>query len=443
MNPIRPSSHAVQPLLTNHGEVAPNLPPIHAAVLSGDSARVAQLRNEGARISELDHEKRSPLDVLDAMRDIDERSRSGMRMALLQSLNPTAPIGYMKPEALHGTPWGLEILQSGSLKGGVNDPKGGRESLERMVFFSDRTPESEKDNTTRLNLRVKPRLYANGKGVNVSNASSRAQQHRLSQVITHAADNGKKLQTMPGSVTIEVSDLKQAAREGGAWLQRFLHDKYILKGAGQSFTKASLGQNSSSLKLPASVTLKEGDKTKVLDDKELHEFFHQAARTLQSELEGGKAPFLSLLNSGVVVPMVFGFEKVKNLSAHEISTSIPGKNNRFMYKANEHRLAGGSDGGKIKELEIRSLGDLATLYLGCELKNIKLPEDLLIRLKTSKKEKAEYLSASAIDKFRTNIFERASEVSNGAPLNTQSLEALQELNAELRASDLRSFLREA
>lgn len=60
MNPIRPSSHSVQPLLTNHGEVAPNLPPIHAAVLSGDSARVAQLRNEGARISELDHEKGHP-----------------------------------------------------------------------------------------------------------------------------------------------------------------------------------------------------------------------------------------------------------------------------------------------------------------------------------------------------------------------------------------------
>ncbi|KPC25864.1 Uncharacterized protein ABJ99_3262 [Pseudomonas syringae pv. cilantro] len=443
MNPIRPLSHSIQPLLVGEGEAASNLPAMHAAVLSGDSARVTQLRNEGVRINELDNEKRSPLDVLDTMRDIDEQSRSGMRMALLQSLSPTAPIGYMKPEALHGTPWGLEILQSGSLKGGVNDPKGGRESLERMVFFSDRTPESDKDETTRLNLRVKPRLYANGKGVNVSNASSRAQQHRLSQVITHAASNGKPLPTLPGTVTIEVSDLKQAAREGGAWLQRFLHDKYILKGAGQAFTKAPLGQGSSALKLPASITLRQGDSTKVLVDSELQDFFHQAAHTLQSELESGKAPYLSLLNRGTVVPLVFGFEKVKGLSAHEISTSIPGKNNRFMYKANEHRLAGGPDGGKIKEVEVRTLGDLVTLHLGCELKNIKLPEDLLVRLKTSKKEKAEYLDASAIARFRTNLLERVSEMSSGAPLNTLSLETLQEINAELRASDPRTFLRES
>ncbi|MDU8498150.1 hypothetical protein RYB01_03015 [Pseudomonas syringae] len=55
--------------------------------------------------------------------------------------------------------------------------------------------------------------------------------------------------------------------------------------------------------------------------------------------------FNSLLNRGTVVPLVFGFEKVRGLSAHEISTSIPGKNNRFMYKANEHRLAGEADGG--------------------------------------------------------------------------------------------------
>ncbi|UZS73906.1 hypothetical protein [Pseudomonas syringae] len=41
--------------------------------------------------------------------------------------------------------------------------------------------------------------------------------------------------------------------------------------------------------------------------------------------------FNSLLSRGTVVPLVFGFEKVKGLSAHEISTSIPGKNNRFMY----------------------------------------------------------------------------------------------------------------
>ncbi len=97
----------------------------------------------------------------------------------------------------------------------------------------------------------------------------------------------------------------------------------------------------------------------------------------------------------------------------------------------------------IEEVEIRSLGDLVTLSLGCELKNIKLPEDLLVRLKTSKKEKAECLEASAVDRFRNNLLERVSEMSNGAPLNTLSLEALQDINAELRVRYLRTFLRQS
>ncbi|WP_257605777.1 hypothetical protein [Pseudomonas amygdali] len=97
----------------------------------------------------------------------------------------------------------------------------------------------------------------------------------------------------------------------------------------------------------------------------------------------------------------------------------------------------------IKEVEIRSLGDLVTLSLGCELKNIKLSEDLLVRLNTSKKEKAEYLDASAVDGFRNNLLEQVSEMFNGAPLNTLSLEALQDINAELRVRDLRTFLRQS
>lgn len=98
--------------------------PIHAAVARRDSKQVLQARIEGMRADVLDSERRSPIDVLESMRDLDKRSLSRMRIALLQSLNPTAPLGYIKPEALHGSPWGLEILTSGSLKGGVNDAKG-------------------------------------------------------------------------------------------------------------------------------------------------------------------------------------------------------------------------------------------------------------------------------------------------------------------------------
>lgn len=188
-----------------------------------------------ARANKLDAQGHSPLDVLDTMRDIDERSRSSLRMALLQSLNPTAPLGYTKPEALHGTPWGLEILQSGALRGGVNDAKGGTQSLEGKVFFSDRTRESASAETTRADLRSKPRVYAKGEGMHPSNAYSRAQQHRMAQVILHALDNGRSLSTNELAPSIEVSSPETLHIEGAAWLQRLLHGGYINKLGGLPF----------------------------------------------------------------------------------------------------------------------------------------------------------------------------------------------------------------
>ena len=116
MNPIRNSPSFIPPAHSPATQAPSPGTALHAAVVSRDSKAVAQLRNEGARANKLDAQGHSPLDVLDTMRDIDERSRSSLRMALLQSLNPTAQLGYTKPEALHGTPWGLEILQSGALR---------------------------------------------------------------------------------------------------------------------------------------------------------------------------------------------------------------------------------------------------------------------------------------------------------------------------------------
>lgn len=113
MTPIRPSSPFIPPSPSPTTETPEATASFHTAVADRNADALARLRKQGQRADTLNAEGHSPLDVLDRMRDIDERSRSGLRMALLQSLNPTAPLAYAKPEALHGTPWGLEILQSG------------------------------------------------------------------------------------------------------------------------------------------------------------------------------------------------------------------------------------------------------------------------------------------------------------------------------------------
>jgi len=104
MTPIRSSQSSVPPIPSPGIETSSTS--LHAAVVKRDSEAVARLRNEGLRANTLNVEGRSPLDALENMRDIDERSRSSLHMALLQSLNPTAPLGYTKPEALHGTALG-------------------------------------------------------------------------------------------------------------------------------------------------------------------------------------------------------------------------------------------------------------------------------------------------------------------------------------------------
>lgn len=439
MNPIRPNlMPALLPLAPAEEVARPSLP-IHEAVARRDSQQVEQLRSKGLRANELDSDGRSPMDLLDTMRDIDERSRSGLRMALLQSLNPTAPVGYMKPEALHGTPWGLEILQAGALKGGVNDPKGGSQSLEGKVFFSDRTQEKNLDTTTRPNLRTKPRMYAAGNGTYTSNASSRAQQHRMTQFMLTALNRGKPLNTSLAAYTIGVDEPKDIRAQGAAWLQNFLHDRYILIGAGKALISASLDDGINSLKFPNAIHLKTGEHIKELKGAELYEFYHQAASDLQSELEDGKAPYLGMLNQGAIVPVVFGFEKVDKLSTHEIQGYQPGDVKKFAYQNGSHPLSGGTNGGKLKEIEVRSLEDFATLCLACAAKGITLPGDVLVRLKAKRNVKAEYLDVQKVESLRGRIAEHLAAQTNGESLAVQSMERLQGLNTGLRAADLSGF----
>lgn len=443
MTPIRTSSPFI-PAVTSHSpsanaETSEASPTLHAAVANRDAEALARLRKDGQRANTLNAEGHSPLDVLDKMRDIDERSRSGLRMALLQSLNPTAPLAYAKPEALHGTPWGLEILQSGALKGGVNDAKGGTQSLEGKVFFSDRTREGSTDTTTRPNLRSKARVYAAGKGLNTSNAHSRALQHRMAQVILHALNNGKALPSNAMAPTLDIADPEQLPGESAAWLQRFLHASYINRPVGRKFIGTSLDEHLGDLKMPGSIGLRSGGQVNELRGDDLNRFYHQAASELLRSLEDGKAPYLGVLNRGSIVPLVFGFEKINNLSTHAIQYSSDTKH--YSYQNKEHPLSGSPEnGGKLKELEVRSLDDFATLCLGCAIKGIELPADLIVRVKGQSGEKARYLDASHAALFRGKLAAEVAAQSGDKPLGTLDLHHLQRINSDIRAKDLSEWL---
>lgn len=428
------SSRYTQPA---HLSSQPAAEPFHDAVKRGDASQIKQLRQQGLLANQLDTQDRSPLDILDSMRNIDSRSRSSIRMALLESLNNTAPRGHMKPEAFHGTPWGLEVLVSGGLMGGANDKKGGSQSLEGQVFFSDRTRESDGDKTTRKGLRTKPRIYAKGAGMKPSNAFSRALQHGLTQVILKNLDSGQVLKPEMQPGKINVANLNHiTAQEAVTWLQQMLHDSHIMKGNHKTPGDLyALGKF-----LPTSVVLQQGEQQKVLKGDSLRRFYQDTVNTLQRDLENGKAPFLSLLNQGNVVPMVFGFEKINHLSSHSINNTLTRKTSHFSYQSQAHPLQGGPNGGKLKELEVRSLDDLATLCLGCAAKGTALPPGLVVRLKARKDVKAQYLDASKVTRFQTEILRQAQHLAGNQQLGGQPMERLQSINVKLRSNNLHSLV---
>ncbi|QUP68530.1 hypothetical protein PSYCIT7_007400 [Pseudomonas syringae Cit 7] len=90
----------------------------------------------------------------------------------------------------------------------------------------------------------------------------------------------------------------------------------------------------------------------------------------------------------------------------------------------------------MKEVEVRSLGDFATLCLGCAVKGFELPADIVVRVKGQKSEKAQYLDAQKIQAFRQNLAAQVAEQTRGKPLGALPLHQLQEINSRLRAGDL-------
>ncbi|QKJ88242.1 hypothetical protein PMPD1_3319 [Paramixta manurensis] len=388
----------------------------HQAVAQSDTETIQQLRQQGYRPVALDAQGDSPLDALEKRHDIDAATRVKLHQSLLASLNTTAPPGYTKPEAFHGSPWGFEILRSGILKGGVNDRKGGSQSLEGQVFFSDRTKQSPNDTETRPNLRSKPRVYAKGMGAKITTVETRSQIYQLAKAI-----NRTSLSSDAAALMVKTGDDLPEAVYQSLMLR--------LSANNLSLTKETLESVAAQL-IPTDI--KVIDNSLTLSTPQSTELIRTALQRIEQEMVNGKMPYLNLLNNGATVPLVFGFSKINNLKTHQISP-LTKHINRFSYQSEDHPLTGSANGGKLKEIEVRSLADLATLTLACQAQGITLPTDALIRINPTPREKKEhgskahYLDASAIERFRHALRDPERE-----DITSLSIDELQALNQRWR-----------
>ncbi|MEM6052466.1 hypothetical protein AAH450_18040 [Erwinia sp. P7711] len=417
--------------------------PLHQAVEQHDTTTITQLREEGHKTNQLNEANLSPVDLLSRRRSIDQTLREKMHGALLSSMNPTAPKGYTKPEALHGSPWGFEILASGELRGGVNDAKGGTQSLEGEVFFSDRSPEKLSERVTRNNFRSNPRIYSHGKGMHSSNPVARAFQHRMSQAIGHYLASGRPLPSSGNPLKLQANADQQVSEIAAHWLQNLLTS--VRNNGAKKFENVQAEESVALLKFPESITINFSDNhQQVFDGQALKPLLADAAKTLQQQLEGGKAPLLAMINNGEIVPMVFGFSKIEDLKTHAINGSLGGEAKHYRYQSESHPLAGSAKGGKLKEIELNTLKDLATLSLTCLAKGVKIPADTLIRINPNRRDKidsgmrAHYLDPQQLGRFQQQLASTLGE--KGVTLSQATLPELQQMNQEIRGKDLAAWV---
>jgi hypothetical protein len=429
----------------------------HQAVLSRDINRIRALISGGGRPVEVNEQRQSPMDLLDTMSDVEPATKREMRSALLASQNSTAPAGYVKPEAFHASPWGAEILETGALKGGVNDAKGGAQSLEGKVFFSDRTPENDGHARTRATLRSKARHYAEGTGLRSSTPANRALQYRAVLALDQAKANRTAWNITGAPLAMEMETVSSESLENK--LKSELQELCTNLGfADRDIAGLSLEELAGKVELPGRVTVTSpgGDQLADISGKELGDLYVKAGASLRADLENGKAPYLSLINDGKVVPMVFGFEKVSGLKTHTIVSKFTKANDKnYSYQDEAHPLSGSARGGKLKEIEIKSLQDLATLTVGLLAKGANLPDDVVIRVNPHSKRvkaqtgvRAEYLTTNQVKGFQANVAQHIAEMEGiqqeevSGHIAQAPIAALQNINGRVRSLDLAGLVPE-
>lgn len=207
--------------------------------------------------------------------------------------------------------------------------------------------------------------------------------------------------------------------------------------------------------LPSSVSVHGpgGELLKSHRGTELSALYARASQSLKTDLENGKAPFLNMINNGYGVPITLGFEKVSELKQHKISGSLGGPDKNFSYQDANHPLSGSDHGGKLKELEVKSLQDLSTLLVGSMAKSVHLPDDLVFRVNPNSKNqkiageaKARYLTSDQVQGFRENLIRKIADKDNiavekvPAHISQASIASLQRVVSTLRDMELEDLV---
>ncbi|WP_052118358.1 hypothetical protein [Erwinia oleae] len=116
----------------------------------------------------------------------------------------------------------------------------------------------------------------------------------------------------------------------------------------------------------------------------------------------------------------------------------------FSYQSENHPLSGSDKGGKLKEIELRSLQDFATLNLACLAKGVQIPSGTLIRLNPTPREKqdnnlkARYLNPQQSAGFQQKLAAMLKD--ENIEIQGASLTDLQRINQDLRGRDLAVLL---
>ncbi|WP_414439238.1 hypothetical protein [Burkholderia sp. 22PA0106] len=411
---------------------------LHDAVANQDISGVRTLIASGAKLNKLDGQRRTPLDVLDSL-GASRPVGSALRRELLRPRNPAAPDGHGKPEALHGSPWGFEILESKALAGGRHAPKGGHSSLEGMVFFSTRTPESPASQTVRADWRSGPRRYAKGSASSSNSPAQAGIRYQLASTVLERA--GSAASWKP------TADAQRYDADTPAELtERLSHElsaaMFLMAQRTPANHAEALTRSVEQLPLRGSVLMckRNGERVRIEGDA-LRTLYRDAAAGIKDQQERSDTmPYLCLMNRGQIVPVVFGFEKVEGLRTHTLAS---GK--QHAYQEAVHPLDGSEQGGRLTEIEVGSREDLATLSLACLARGVEIPPGAVVRINPPPGEKratgvrADYLNAQQLQDFHATLAQQVSALAGIAPgeagqaLSAMPVAALQDVNDQARA----------
>ncbi len=411
---------------------------LHEALAHRDIDGVRTLIAAGAKLNKLDGQRRTPLDVLDSL-GASRAVGTDLRRELLRSRNPAAPAGHSKPEALHGSPWGFEILESKALAGGRHAPKGGHSSLEGMVFFSTRTPESAASQTVRADWRSGPRRYAKGSASSSNSPAQAGIRYQLASTVLDRAGSAESWRPTADAQRYDADTPAQLAEQLTHELRTAL---FVMAQRTPANNPEALARSIEQLPLRGSVLMCKGNGERVrIDGDALRTLYRDAAASIKLQQERSDSmPYLCLMNRGQIVPVVFGFEKVDGLRTHTLAS---GK--QHAYQEAVHPLAGSEQGGRLTEIEVGSREDLATLSLACLSRGVEIPPGAVVRINPPAGEKratgtrAGYLNAEQVQHFHAALAQQVSALAGVGPgqagpaLSAMPVATLQDVNDRARA----------